>query len=247
MVAHPTSPDGGRQPVPTREPVSIGRGGADELAIGADIVRMMAVQTEGLGGATWNRWSWELHQFGRNTVLSYARDRSLLARIAAIGERVSVPLRHIVDSDSDQARRDLAEETVAEALGYWQRVVMPQQRWEPRSQVSTLFIRTCLLRASRAASRVSLDRPLTEADLVVHQSLEPMGDDPVRRVIARDELVRAAELIQALPPTDRALLMASASEVPQSQLAAELGTTVRGVEGRLHRIRDKLHRQLDIA
>lgn len=131
------------------------------------------------------------------------------------------------------------EECLSEAaMKVWEKIdTFDPQRGGWKSWLTALTRNTALSRA-RKNQRAGQGEALSP-DL---PSSEPTPEEALLRQERQEELRRA---LQDLPPKDRALLYRKYYyHQPTAQIAAELGLTPRGVEGRLYRLKQRLRQQL---
>ena len=146
-------------------------------------------------------------------------------------------MRYVISPilSNPQDREDCLSEA---AMKVWEKIgTFDPQRGAWKSWLTALTRNTALnhARRSRRADR----------EMVLTPDLPSPAPTPEEALLRREgqEAVRAA--LQNLPAKDRALLYRKYYyRQSTAQIAAELGLTVRGVEGKLYRLKRRLRHQL---
>lgn len=155
---------------------------------------------------------------------------------------------------SSEAERDaLAVDVIAAAVDAFHRRALLERKWSPTGGASlrTWFIGTCALNFPRAYRRWSSNRVdrLARVALSHDLDLDMVGTrvaawvpDPATVVVDRDDLRAIVDLAQ---PTTRLILGMIMEGWSHAEIAAELELTVKAVEGRIYRLRQRVReRQL---
>jgi len=120
-------------------------------------------------------------------------------------------------------------------------------KYQPEARFSTWLYRIAVNRChdfwKRASSRLkALTTTLSGREL----TLKTPGPTPDHHADWQDSLKQLDRALQALPARDREILILSGVEnLSHSECATILGTSERGIEGRLYRAREKLRKTWD--
>jgi len=150
----------------------------------------------------------------------YARHRGALYRFV---------LRSLKD-------RAVAEELFQEA---WIRVIEARERYAPSARFTTWLY--------TVAHNLLVDHWRRKGLVLVDSSEEPAsGDDPARRVEARETAARFLQALEALPPVQReAFLLYEEAGLSVAEIAAATGTNEEAAKSRLRYATAKLKAAID--
>ncbi len=170
-------------------------------------------------------------------IARYARDRSVSIR----------PEDMWVLSHSADERMELAIDVISKAVGEFEKSAVRGERWSPTGGASlrTWFIGTCALNfphAYRTWSKKRSDRLVGIArqheinfDDLGGRMVEGLGDPSGLAILRRD----LKKLVDHAQPDTKVILGLLMQEKTHAQIAAELGLTIRAVEGRIYRWRKR--------
>ncbi len=131
-----------------------------------------------------------------------------------------------------------AEECLAEVR---KKLAEGLPRYDPEKGSHATWI-TAVCRHAAIDHRRRLDRRQGEA---LTEELADSAPGPEEQLLQRERAERLRDALLALPDGERRLFYRKYYYLQSTaQLAAELGTTERAVEGKLYRIRKKLQREL---
>lgn len=150
-------------------------------------------------------------------------------------------------SHSGDERMELAIDVIESAWRAFEKAAIRGKHWSPTGGASlrTWFIGTCALnfpRAYRTWSKKRSDRLVDIArqheidfDSLGGRLAEGLGDPSGLAILRRD----LKKLVDQAQPDTKVILGLLLQEKTQAQIAAELGLTVRAVEGRIYRWRKR--------
>ena len=120
------------------------------------------------------------------------------------------------------------------------------ERWESydreRSSPATWLTALC---RNAAYDRLRAQARQRERTGALDETLADPAPGPEEVLLQKERLETLSRLLSAMSAGDRALFYRKYYYLQSTQqMAAELGTTARAVEGRLYRIRKKLHKQM---
>ena len=120
------------------------------------------------------------------------------------------------------------------------------ERWESydreRSSPATWLTALC---RNAAYDRLRAQARQRERTGALDETLAAPAPGPVGVLLQKERLETLSRLLSAMSAGDRALFYRKYYYLQSTQqMAAELGTTARAVEGRLYRIRKKLQKQM---
>ena len=172
---------------------------------------------------------------GAILALLHARDEE---GVSALMERYGGLIRYVATGVLRDPRE--SEECVSDVcMKLWQ---VPERFDPEKSSLATWLTavtRNAALTRLKAASRQN------ERQDVLKEGQADAGPGPEEQLLQRERAERLRDALLALPDGERRLFYRKYYYLQSTaQLAAELGTTERAVEGKLYRIRKKLQREL---
>ena len=222
------------------------RRAAENLARrGKDLEKLNSLALQGFTGPDYEIFASELAAYGYPVLLAWLR-RGLIFKYCADKGRPVKPTDadHDVLTGSFEERLQLALETVAEALTFFRYHVLQGQRWtyDGGASLTTYFIGSCLFafpnvfrrwqgeqRRWRQGTAIEMLNCPDGRTLADHPGVDP-ADLTVGRAAVIDEL-------SAMPTGTREAAALVIDGASFTEAAAQLGTTDRGIEGRLYRYR----------
>ena len=120
------------------------------------------------------------------------------------------------------------------------------ERWESydREKASPATWLTALCR-NAAYDRLRTQARQRERAGTLDETMADPAPGPEEALLQKERLETLSRLLSAMSAGDRALFYRKYYDLQSTQqMAAELGTTARAVEGRLYRIRKKLQKQM---
>ncbi len=132
-------------------------------------------------------------------------------------------------------QRALAEELYQEI---WMRVIEARARYQPQARFTTWLYTIAHNRIvdhwrKRGLQLVSLDGEDPEAPAHAEAAANP-GDEPLRRLEAREQLERFARALEALPPAQReAFLLREEAGMSVAEIARATGASEEAAKSRL--------------
>ncbi len=155
------------------------------------------------------------------------------------------PEDHVVLRNSEEGRDALARDVISRAVKNFQSHALVKRQWSPTkgAALRTWFIGTCALEYPRAYQGWSRSRGTRLDRLAARHEIDPDAvggqlathlPDPASIAIDRGDLRAMIEKAQPMTKVILGMLMAG---MTHSQIAGELGLTVRAVEGRMYRFR----------
>lgn len=158
-------------------------------------------------------------------------DQGMQSFLQTYGALMRYIIRPIVPDEREQ------EECVSDvALRIWEKI----GQYEPEKGSFTTWI--TVITRNAALNRAKKQRPDTQE---LPQDLEDPQADPEKQLLQRERMLLLRRGLKALRQEEQMLLYRKYF-YRQSirQIAAELGTTERVVEGKLYRLKKKLRKQL---
>lgn len=214
----------------------------DRLLADAELVTTL--QLHRFDGPKWERFATELARYGIAVLRSWMRSGLIFTRLKTRGVGVpALPPSNWTNEEID----DIANLTVAVALGKFRETVLIPGRWDPNRGASlrTFFVGQCLIRwpnvyrewRTEATNWASQHGPAQEEEwehTAGHHHVE-------REVVATDA---ARRILDRMPDdrTRRAVVLRSEGATHQD-IAEDLGCTVKAVEHLLHRHRQRLAKE----
>jgi DNA-directed RNA polymerase specialized sigma24 family protein len=196
----------------------------------------------GFEGPEFERFRTELAAYALGVLTPWIRTGRIVQRCVDYGGRCP----ELVDrARSDEASTDIAVETVAKALIYFRNRVLAKGKWNrvDGATLRTFFIGACIFcfrNAYRDWRRLDLrtrpSRPSPFDPPLLELVDERPSQDPERRVGARRRLDR---LLRTVGDETRTAVVMDAAGSTYEEIAAELGSTVRAVDSRLYRFRQR--------
>lgn len=158
------------------------------------------------------------------------------------------PEDQVVLRASEAERDALAFDVIAAAVKHFRTHAVLQGKWSPQGGASlrTWFIGTCALNFPRAYARWSAGRTERLGRLAQSHEIDlnevggrvaTQVPDPAEIAADRDDL---REMIDLAQPMTRIILGMIMEGLTHAQIAAELGLTVKAVEGRIYRLRQRV-------
>jgi len=211
------------------------------------------VRAEGFCGRRWRRLSDDLVRYGWAVMDAWLRTGYVFAKAESIGR----PLKHSETETLELAvdrdlREELCAETVARALNNFRAAAVKGVGWEPDggASLTTFFVGACVQafnnefrRWSRHERRWGHNRAVDPQDLLKHgdrlaqvQRGPHMFGEPARTAADSDHFSRVCA---ELTDVERAIVQLTDDGFSQEEIGEALGMTVRAVEGRLYRLRQK--------
>lgn len=212
----------------------------ERLAADADLIADL--RATNFEGEDWAFFANELARYGLAVIEGWMRRGSMKSKCAE--KRITVPTLPAEVQQDPAAVSAIAGETVAEALEHFRDDVLLPNKWDPTKGASlkTFFIGQCMMRYANAL-RQWLNHDLApdiddllpdDWDALTDGRLTGVEDDAIRTVTA-SLVLRGASSERAA----RALAL-DACGYTNSEIAADLGTTLDGVSGLLKRERARI-------
>jgi hypothetical protein len=213
----------------------------------ADQAQVDALRAGNFTGPAWDLYSGELAAYGFPVMVAWIRRGTIWALCASRGHKVTPTdaEREILDRDSD-VRLQLASDTVAEAIVFFRKRVLREERWslDGGATLATYFIGACLLKFPNVFRRWQAAERQRRKELAAWMLTSPEGrtladlpgSDPADVAAERSALISE---LQSMPPAtrDAAALVLDGNSFAEA--ADRLRTTPRAIEGRLHRYRQR--------
>ncbi|WP_066373885.1 hypothetical protein [Herbidospora mongoliensis] len=187
-----------------------------------------------------------LVEYGDAVISAWLYDSSIYARCASRGRGVTCENYHreLLFRERDE-RRQVALETVAEALHLFEQDALRGGRWNPDhgASLATYFVGACLLAFPNVFRRWRKEQPVPPQPALAaigEDTLALLVDplaDPARSVMARMHL---KQVLRSLKPADQELVRMLLGDASQQEMAAKLDITVEAVQMRLNRLRHRL-------
>ncbi|WP_433262563.1 RNA polymerase sigma factor [Actinosynnema sp. CS-041913] len=211
----------------------------------ADRALLEALRTEDFHGPAYRLLIDRLASYTLPVITAFIRTRQIFQESANHGRHVAVP-PWFVPEDADE----LAAETVAEGLALLQKQLRGG-RWNPDhgASLTTYAIGACI----RSFPNVFRRYERFHGSWLEHTHASGVAADdfPQRwsAIRSAEDTVMAKHSISSaladLSEVKLQVLFLSAEEVPQWEIAQQLGLTIRAVEGQLRRARAELRASLD--
>jgi DNA-directed RNA polymerase specialized sigma24 family protein len=209
------------------------------MRLEADNRLMLRLQHEGFEGSAWEEVARALAEYGFAVMVSWIRTGGIFAKVRERGfggsllasPRGGVPI---------QEARDIAEDTVAEAIVSFREHVLKTARWDPGkgASLATYFVGNCLLRFPNVYRkwRRRWDAECAHMSIDKIERLEDPSD-PAAEVVGS---VAATELLRALDPKARVLVVLLLLGWTHAEIAGITNASAKSVESRLYRLRKQL-------
>ncbi|MEU4447690.1 hypothetical protein AB0K14_10255 [Actinosynnema sp. NPDC050801] len=210
----------------------------------ADAELFARVRAAGFTGPEYDTLVADLVAYALRVLLPWLRRGRIFAECAAKGRRLEHETWHRARlATSDDDRRELAYETIAEALTLFRRLAVEGRGWTPAggASLTTYFVGTCVQRFPNVWDRWRREQV---PDIPTEDPVGRYGTtgrhldldaDPARRVTSEDYVRKTLE---AMPPKVRVvaepLVLHDSTLV---EIAKDLDTTPGAVEQRLRRYR----------
>ncbi|WP_218579626.1 hypothetical protein [Phytohabitans houttuyneae] len=200
------------------------------------------LQDEGFAGRTYEALAMELARYGTSVLLSFLHGGHIHAALRNVGRSVPGLTQALRDMTRDEVE-ELVGLTIAHALRLFRRNALAGYGWQPggNTTVATYFVNTCTLCFSNAFREMAgHGRPKEET---------PVDSIPDEAGVTTIDIAdRPGTLREAMDEKGIRGVLASIAEwtvegYTQDEIAKELGTTPRAVEGKLRRLRDNLRRR----
>ena len=212
-----------------------------------------AVQAAGFQGDQWDQLLDDLVKYGMAVSAAWAMTGYVFRKLNEIGR----PLRHTAAESLELARdaelrNELCGETVAIALNNFVAAVRADRGWtvEGGASLTTYFVGTCTRafsnpfrtwsRQERRWSHLPSTDPQSLVDHGEHLAEVARGPhvfaDPERAAADGDQLRR---VLAELTRPEQVIVTLTDEGFSQQEIAEVLGVTVRAVEARLYRLRQK--------
>jgi DNA-directed RNA polymerase specialized sigma24 family protein len=210
-----------------------------------DQEKLSSLALTGFTGPEYEIFAGELAAYGYPVILAWLR-RGMIFKYCADRGRPVRPTdtdRELL-ADSFEERLQLALETVAAALTFFRTHVLVGKRWsyDGGATLTTYFVGACLFafpnvfrkwqgeqRRWRGGVNIEMLNCPDGSPTANHPGSDP-ADIAAARATVRDEL-------NAMPPDTRAAAALILDDLTFAEAGALLGTTERGIEGRLYRYR----------
>lgn len=207
----------------------------DRIAADVDLVTWLALQ--GFTGRDYELFATELAKYGNSVIIAWILRGLIFAKVRERG------FGGLPEAPTGSLNRDvateLAGETVAKALHYFREKVLLTRRWDPTrgASIKTFFIGQCLIQFANVYrfwhKNELFDHAVEtpEQDLAAHRSI-----DPADLAAVRAEIDTA---LAAMPERTRAVMLLTAEDWTQAEIAERLGTTRKAVERALSYYREE--------
>lgn len=211
-----------------------------------EVARLAEDKFEGRG---WERFAERLATYGLKVLTPWIRD----GRIFAEMRRKGVACRGPVDMNEDDVR-ELADDTVAHAIGPFRQKMLMSGRWDPQgsARLGTLFVTQCLHQFPNVYRRWMRTKFRTwevvpgDDDVAwrvdARTDQVPVGFDPEAEVVG---VLDYRELLDLLPDPLRAAAQLVAQGLSLRQAAEMLGMDQRNLQRQLWRLRPRLRTALE--
>jgi DNA-directed RNA polymerase specialized sigma24 family protein len=178
------------------------------------------------------------------------RMNQVLRRYAPYRNFAISPEDMVVLSRSEAERDALAVDIISRAVENFRTRAILKRKWSATGGASlrTWFIGTCALSYPRAYTRWSKNRTDRLVQVAKRHAidLDTVGNDFSQRASDPSLIVSHRSDLQSLidnaQPTTKLILGLLMEGLTQAEIATELGLTVRAVEGRIYRFRDRIRR-----
>jgi len=217
----------------------------ERIAEDVDLVTWLAMQ--GFTGPDYTLFATELAKYGNAVIIAWIRRGLILARVRerGLGGLHEPPPGALNRPD---VAEELAGETVAKALHYFREKVLIGKRWDPTkgASIKTFFVGQCLFQFANVY-RYWLKNEASIPDILVDDLA--VIDRPLARTPRTDPAELAAiraeidTRLKDVPKRTRAVMVLTAADWPQADIAERLGTTVKAVQRTLEYYRSPNRRK----
>lgn len=220
----------------------------DQLA--GDRELYFLLKEEGFQGPNYEEFESVLIDYGYGVINGWAKKGTLLAECRKKHARGLPPDGLLFTEDLDREQReDLVTDIVVAGIQRFTNASMRGGKWTPDGTASmkTYFIGGCLFSAvsplAALAKELQKERQRMEFEQEVAQhylSDQPLADPHMSAADFADAVVdsaRAQELWEGLSSQDLKLIEMKDSGLTYKEMASNLGSTPKGIESRLRRIR----------
>lgn len=201
----------------------------------ADAELLLELQLTGYCGQLWERFRDRLARYGFTIIKSWCLSGKIAQQCHRIGFGALAPPPRRIEFD-DAA--ELALETVARALNFFENGVLRSNGWNPAkgATLRTYFIGACTHCFKNEYNRwCAENRGFHDEELLDCPDVAFPGTEP--RPEARVYLQR---LIERVPKDARQMLTLSALGYTHEEIAIETGLTAKAIERRLYKLRREL-------
>lgn len=228
-----------------------------DAAIRADAEIMLRLQLHKFEGRTWADQERRFIAYGRRYLPGLIRKGRIFVMMRALGipgaHTMALPTVGVAMTVAES--KDLAEETIAKAIGPYKKVLM-SGRWKPNvdnaAQLTSFFMGQCCwqfrapwrryLRERDRAFR-SWQHEQEEGQLLLLGELSDRFD-PARAAVVRLEITRAYDFLD--DPIDQQILELTLAGYTAAEIGPGLALTNRQVEYRLEVIHKRIERLKEI-
>jgi len=214
----------------------------ERLTGDVDLLTLLALQ--GYEGADYDVFASELAKYGLAVVSSWMRRGTIFARCRerGFGGLPPPPDRAFRDPDTVDG---LAGETVAKALKHFRTDVLLQQKWTSAggATVKTFFVGQCLIRFAnvyRAWRRQETGLPVPAGLAGMRELADSSCSGPEEAAVMWQMSMHG--LRHATTDQVRRVLVLTAADLPQAEIAARLAMTEKGVERALAYHHERMRR-----
>jgi hypothetical protein len=214
----------------------------NEIRLQADRERYADLRAAEFRGAVMEDFAGDLWQYGLRVIKGWLRDGSIPGHALRYGIKISPSWVELeMWERSATVRDELAFTTVAEAVSWYTKTVLPSGMWDPDKGASlrTYFIGACMHHFRTAYRSWSRQRRRTVEHfdaLGVLTDRPAAGTDPALVIEQRDTI--AAILAKATPEARAICALIYATDATYASIGEQLGgMSVRAVEGQMRRLR----------
>lgn len=224
----------------------------DDVRLAGDRELYQILRSEGFSGRNFEEFVGVLIQYGVAVVRGWAFKGELVGKCRSRNVRGLPASDPLSNSSVGEARRlELVYDIVADGIINFTDTALKGGRWTPGGGASmkTFFIGACLFAAAPHLARLSSELEIQKRRVTLEQDASGayLGDgteidladssgDIAEKVVAR---MIAQDLYDDLSSTDRKLLDMKARGAPRKEIARAIGSTPKGVDSRVARIRRK--------
>jgi DNA-directed RNA polymerase specialized sigma24 family protein len=205
----------------------------------ADQRLMLRLQNEGFGGRAWDEVSRALAEYGYAVMVSWIRSGRVFAQLRERGmggPLLSAPTGGVPLQDA----RDIASDTVTDAIINFRDRVLAAARWDPGkgASLATYFVGNCLLRFPNVFRRWRRRWDAERSHLSLAEVEDLVGPlDPAAEAVGD---VAAQELLGRMDPASRMFVILLLLGLTHREIASRTGVTTKSVESRLYRLRKEI-------
>lgn len=223
----------------------------EPVDLSAQAALVQRIVRAGCAGPEYEALAIDLVDYGRRVLIAWVRDGSIYARCAQAKRpaQVSQQEREVLRHDGEE-REQLADEVVVRALARFTRDALQGGGWKPDGgrALRSYFVTTCVqdFSAGFRQWKRGHKQPPTDA-YGLDPTVDAMADtgakynwDLADDVASRLDL--AEQLAKGMSEPMRRIAEGLIADKTRAQIAAELGMSVRAVEGHVYRYRQSLRR-----